>query len=558
MEFWSLLLQILLLLTGAFVLGLVAERLKQSPIVGYLLAGVAIGPWVLNIDAVFQLAELGVSLLLFSIGLEFSFSRLKRLGAIAVIGGTLQVASTLAIFAWGFSRFWSLGESLALGAMVALSSTAVVMRVLVDRSALDSARGRNAMGILLLQDISVIPLVIMVTMIGQGGTKEAVWTSIAMTGLGALGLAALFYVLFYHVVPFILRSDALHTSRDLIILLAIVIALGSVFLAHSVGLSPALGAFLAGMLLAESPFSTQIRADIGSLRTLFVTLFFTAIGLLANPKWFMFHLHWVAGGLVLMMIGKIIVIYVIVRLFKFDRVQALATGITLAQIGEFSFVLAISAKSMGLIDADTFDWTVSVTIVSLFLSAYLVAYAPRIAEMIIGKIAGGTMGVLHGDGHAAPEGGRIFIIGFGPAGQRVADALVNGGLAPVVIEMRPTTARQAQKKGLTVHIGDAGKEEVLEHAGMSSSCLAVVTVPDPRAARFTIEAIRRLAPDSTVIARSRYHIHNRELENAGAHLIIDEENMVGEHLAEAVMTCLRGEGELSCACALAGLPEQAT
>ncbi len=181
MEFWNLLMQILLLLVTAFLMGALAERLKQSPIIGYLLAGILIGPWVFESAAIFQLAELGVALLLFSIGLEFSFQRLKRLGAIALGGGTLQVSVTLTVFTLGFLIFRPLGESLALGAMVALSSTAVVMRVLVDRAEIDSPRGRNALGILLLQDIAVL----------TGGTviSEEVGLDLESTTLEHLGSA---------------------------------------------------------------------------------------------------------------------------------------------------------------------------------------------------------------------------------------------------------------------------------------------------------------------------------------------------------------------------------
>ncbi len=559
MEFWSILMQILLLLVGAFLMGVIAERLRQSAIVGYLLAGLIIGPWVFNQDIVFQLAELGVALLLFSIGLEFSFQHLKRLGTIAFGGGTLQVTITMLVFTAGVYIFRPMAESLAIGSIVALSSTAVVMRVLVDRAELDSTRGRNALGILLLQDISIVPLVILVSMIGHDSSGPSIFFSIIRTGGGAIGLVALFYILFNYMVPFLLKTKTMHASRDLMILFAILIAIGSTWIAHAVGLSPALGAFLAGMMLAECDYSVQIRSDIGSLRTIFVTLFFTSIGMLANPQWMFYHIHWVVAGLLIMVIGKTLIIYTIVRFFGYSTLQSLATGITLAQIGEFSFVLAITARNIGLINENIFNWIVSVTIMSIFISPYMVAHASKIAHQLVDMFSSRKSKKFLTDNKIETNSTQqIIIIGFGPAGQQVADGLLANGIRPSVIEMRPASANHAKSRGLVVYMGDASHDEVLIHAGMKNTCLVVVTIPDPRMVRNIVENIRKISSDSTVIARSRYHIYNREIEKAGAHMIIDEENMVGKDLAQAVMDCLKGTGDLdiSCACALAGLPSE--
>lgn len=558
MEFWNLLMQILLLLVSAFLMGVLAERLKQSPIIGYLLAGILIGPLIFESEAIFQLAELGVALLLFSIGLEFSFQRLKRLGAIALGGGTLQVCATLTVFALGFMTVRPMGESLALGAMVALSSTAVVMRVLVDRAEVDSPRGRNALGILLLQDIAVVPLVIMVTLIGQGGAETPIHLAVTKTVAGAVGLVAGFYALFYHLVPLLLKSKTIHASRDLIILLAIVAALGSAWLSHFLGLSPALGAFIAGMMLAECEFAVQIRSDIGSIRTLFVTLFFTSVGMLADPQWMLYHIHWIVPGLACMIFGKVLIIYIIARLLRNSRTQALATGITLAQIGEFSFVMATTASGFSLIDENTFNWIVSVTIISIFLSPYMVSHGGYLAQKIIQVFSSkGARAILSEDEPAMKISEQILIIGFGPAGQNVADGLLKNGIKPSVLEMRPAMAKIAREKSLTVHMGDACHEEVLLHAGLDRACLVVVTIPDPRSVCDIVKNIRRLSHGSTIIARSRYNLHTTEINNAGAHLTVDEEQIVGKNLSKHVIDCLQGRGDtdFACACALAGLPE---
>ncbi len=240
---WQLLMEIVLLLATAFVLGTIAQRLKQSAIIGYLIAGAIVGPLMFNAHAVEQVAELGVALLLFSIGLEFSFSRLRQLGTIALVGGTAQVIITLGVYALAASAAMDIAAAVVLGAMVALSSTAVVLRVLVDRAAIDSVHGRNALGILLLQDIAVVPLVLLVTIMAQGGSGQEIATHIAKTLVGAMFLVVAFYFLFYRLAPKILMTRGVFANRELVVMLAIISALGSIWSAHAMGLSPALGAF---------------------------------------------------------------------------------------------------------------------------------------------------------------------------------------------------------------------------------------------------------------------------------------------------------------------------
>lgn len=541
---------VLLLLAGAFVFGIMAQRLKQSAIIGYLVAGAVFGPWLFHAESLMHLAELGVALLLFTIGLEFSFTRLRRLGGIALGGGTLQIAATMVLFAVLLSVFFDFRTAVALGAMIALSSTAVVMRILVDRTEVDSPRGRNALGILLLQDIAVVPLVLLVTMMGQAGQADSVFFQIGKILVGAAGMVVLFYLLFYILVPRILFSGTIHRNRDLVVLLAILSATGSLWLAHTTGLSPALGAFIAGMMLAESPFATQIRADIGSIRTLFVTLFFATIGLLLDPQWMVYNIHWVLVALVLVVIGKTVIVYSIARMFYRPPAEALATGITLAQVGEFSFVLATTSRDIALIGPEIFSLIVSVTIVSILTSTYMVNQAPVLAGRILGSRSPREPAVAEENGESQKPAGRVLVIGYGPAGQRVTDALLEHEIRPEIIEMTPGTARAAEDRGLAVHIGDAVNEEVLVHAGLNQTCLVIITIPDPRMTLSIIEAVKRLAHKAPVLARCRYHIFKGDMEKAGAALVVDEENVVGMELAQAVIATLRQADSEEMACAL--------
>ena len=548
---WTALLDVLILLLAAMLLGALCERLKQSAILGYLLAGTLLGPNALNLmpthRAVSAIAELGVALLLFTIGLEFSWRRLRGIGPIAVGGGSVQVVLTGALAAGACLLFGLGGRSaVAVGAMIALSSTACVLRLLVSRAEIDSIHGRSALGILLLQDIAVVPLVLVVTALGGEGPVSAGqigWDLGRAVGVAGLLVVALFVVLNYFV-PLLLGAKEAARNRDLPILLAIVAAVGAAWTSHKLGLSPALGAFIAGLILAESPFATQIRADVASVRTLFVTLFFSSIGMLSDPGWVLEHWATVAAVIAVIVLGKAVVTSGVVHLFGYSPGHAVATGVCLAQAGEFAFVLAEVARHGQVIDGGLFDLIVAATIGTLFLSPYLVAVAPRLAN-IVGRLTTRASQRLE-RAHEAPTqpgaqwNGHILIVGFGPAGRRIAEALMQEYKSLlVVVELRPKSADVARTYGLRTCIGDATRAELLEHVHVGTARAVAVTLPDPAAARQVIEQVRALAPQASIVARARYHVYRWELMIAGAETVVDEEDEVGVRVAEAVRKTLQ-------------------
>ncbi|HSM90674.1 MAG TPA: cation:proton antiporter, partial [Desulfobacterales bacterium] len=488
---------------------------------------------------------------LFSIGLEFSFGRLKRMGSLVLLSGVMQVGVTLTFFALIFSSRGSVGAAVAWGEMVAVSSTAIVLRTLMDRAEIDSVSGRAALGILLVQDIAVVPLVLALTVLSHGGSAPEVALQIGKTIGAAGGMVVVFYGLFYHLIPRLLMGRGMFADRELVVLLAIILAFGSAWAAHSLGLSPALGAFLAGMLLAESPFASQIRTDVGSLRTLFVTLFFTSVGMLADPNWFLANWQEVLVWLGVVFGGTALIIFGIGVALKMSPAYALATGITLAQIGEFSFVLATEARNGGLIDSHIFSLAVSVTILSMFLSPYMVAFARPVARRIVGLFSPPGRPTVGEKETVAPARTRgVFIVGFGPAGRKVARALLEKGITPNVIELNPRSVKAALRMGLRVHLGDASNADIIAHAGIHSACVIVVTVPDPRSAKRILQNIQALSPGSSAIVRSRYHIATRELWELGAAFAVDEENVVGRELARQVIDFLQDSGPADTECAL--------
>lgn len=549
MTLWLFIMQLVMLLGGAFVLGALAQRLRQSPIIGYLLAGTIVGPLLFHPDAINQTAELGVSLLLFSIGLEFSFGRLKSMGRMAFGGGAVQVTTTLALVTAIMIIPVGMAEALAMGAIVALSSTAVVMRVLVDRAEIDSVRGRGCLAILLLQDIAIVPLVIMVSLLTPTGEDTSIPMHILKIAAAAGGLVAVLYLLLLWVAPALLSMKGLFANRELSVLLAITVGLGATWASHSLGISPALGAFVAGMLLGESPFAAQIQSDIGSLRIVMVTLFFASVGMLVQPLFFVHHIHWILLAATVIFIFKAIVVYGATRLFGLDHRHALATGVSLGQIGEFSLVLAGSALQGNLFDQTTFDFILSTIIVLMFATPYMVAVAFPLANLFSRNGQGRTR---TSQTPASLTENRVLVIGFGPAGRQVVHHLNEKQLKTVIIDINPQSRKDAAKMGLTLHLGDAANEEILAHAGVSEVCMAVVTVPDPISAVRIVKTLRRLHPWLSIAARCRYHRHLKELQNAGADIVVDEETSIGHLLAHDIIDYMRDASGQNIACRLGG------
>lgn len=560
---WDVLCDILVLLAIALVLGTLAERLGQSVIVGYLVAGTLVGPnvlgWISTQGELFHIAELGVALLLFAIGLEFSPRRLLSLGSIVLRAGPLQVVLTAA-GGIAVSVVCGLGgqEALVVGMMVAMSSTACVLRLLTDRAEVDSQHGRTVLGVLLVQDVAVVPMMLLVGIMATGGPWGLIAGKLALALVLAVLLIGLFYLLFNVLAPRLVLLPKWRKNRDLPVLLAVIMATGSAWATHAVGLSPALGAFAAGVLLAVSPFATQIRADTRPLTTLMVTLFFASIGMFGDPAWLLGHWPIVTGIVLAIAVGKPLITALLARAFGQPWRYAIATGLCLAQVGEFSFVLATIAHSdvggNALISSATFHVMVSATILTLLFTPYLVAAAPsvgaRIEQLMLRRrgppVHGATTSSrLPDDDRAAmpdetspgssTDVDLVLIVGFGPAGQRVSEGLMKSHREQLVaVDLNPGNIETAQRYGIRAHMGDATQGEILEHAGIYRARAVVVTVPDHATTRHLIHLIRDLAPDAYIAARCRYHVMHWELLMAGAHEVVDEEDQVGLRLAAQI------------------------
>lgn len=531
---WTILAEVVSLLAGAFVLGLVAQRLRQDVVVGHLLAGLLLGPNALklvhSVEFVELLAELGVALLLFTIGLEFSLRKMRELGSLALVGGGLQIGySILLIVPVAFLFGVPPSTGLVIGAALALSSTAVVLRLLTHRSEIDSAHGRSALGILLFQDVALVPLLILVSVMAEGkrGIDGAIDLAIAVGK--ALALAGFLYVFLRYVFPRLFRGSSPQKLREVPVVLAMATCLGSTWGAHALGLSPALGAFAGGVILGDLPFAHQIRADVIPLRAVFVTLFFASIGMLAVPPR-LDDVPLVALLTLLILVLKAMAASFALRTMRVPAQVAVHTGILLCQIGEFSFVLLSTAGSKGLVPMEIVGHLVSASVITLLLTPYMFIFAPRLARLFGMEPRPVSLS-------ARREERRVIVAGYGPAGTEVVKALEERGLTPYIIELNPTA------RGDTVHFGDATRPEILFAAGLHSALALVITVPDPQVAGSIVGVARALAPDLPIIVRSRYHRYLSELLGSGATLVVDEEQSVGRLLAAQTLKALHSQHE---------------
>ncbi|MAD18986.1 MAG: hypothetical protein CMJ52_02030 [Planctomycetaceae bacterium] len=551
---WNILGEVLLLVGSAVAMGVVLEAIGISAIIGYLLAGVLLGPSVLDVvgdSSNFTLiAELGVALLLFSIGLEMTPTRLRGFGFRGAIAGILQVTLTIAAAA-GVALILGLDGRLALtlGCMVALSSTAVVARLLTDRGELESNRGRSTLAVLLTQDGSLVPVLILIGLLGAGGegdTATDVGGQIANATVGLLVMIATISVAGIFILPRVFDSMILRRNRDFAIVTAIITCLSAAWGSHALGLSPALGAFMAGVLLARVSISRQIRADTGALRAVFLTLFFASVGMLANVRELV-QPEILKTMIVILFVGlllKILIAWLAIRITGGHRRVALASALCLAQFGEFSFVIGAEALQSGIIDAPMFQAAIGASLVSLFAAPLLVARAVPISTSIESLLVR-----LHVWRRIAPpEGtsrdemsGHAIIVGYGPAGEEVANTAALAGIVPVIIDMNPRLVAAARAAGYQAEHGDGAQQEILAHAVAERAAALVMTLPEPQIAMATISQFRALNPDAVIVARGRYSRFVDAMREAGADHVISEETTVGTLLGATLVSRMTGD-----------------
>jgi monovalent cation:H+ antiporter-2, CPA2 family len=534
-----------LVIVFAVALGvvLVLSRLRFPTITGFIVAGALIGPKGLSLvgdrTRIEALAEIGVVLLLFTIGLEFSLARLRRLWRVLALGGGLQVGLTvgavtlIAVAAMGRS----VERGVFYGFLVALSSTAIVLRALAERRETDAPHGRLIVGALIFQDLCVVPMMVLIPMLaGKAGGAGAITLSLGK----AAGVVLLSLLLGRLVIPPLLRMVAAVGRRELFLLAVLVLCTGIAWLTSLAGLSLALGAFLAGISLADSEYGHQALSEVLPFRETFTSLFFISVGMLFDPS-ILVEKPLVVGGLVLAVLaGKALLAIGPAVLMRFPLRVAVLSGIGLAQIGEFSFVLAELGRAYGLLSGDELRLFIAISVLTMVVTPLLSRLGPQLAagasrlrklEQLLG-----TSDDAEERSHAGLAG-HVVIAGYGVAGKLLAEALRETGIRHLIVELNAETVRAARLAGEDVIYGDICSVEILEHLRVREASELVILINDPGAARRTVDSARRHAPDLPIRVRAHYVREIDELLQLGATDVVAEEFETG---AEIMTRVLRG------------------
>ncbi|HSD65241.1 MAG TPA: cation:proton antiporter, partial [Vicinamibacteria bacterium] len=559
-------------LASAWLLGVLAQRLGLSPIVGYLLAGVAVGPhtpgFVGDVGLASQLAEIGVVLLMFGVGLHFRVKDLLAVKGIAIPGALLQSGiSTLLGLAIAVAFGWPPASGLVLGMALAVASTVVLMRVLEDRQLLATPHGHAAVGWLLVEDVLTVAILVVIPALAAGsgapGPPRGLLLSFGVAMAKLLALVALVALTGSRVVPRILERVAGLRSRELftltVLAIAVTVATGS---ALFFGASMALGAFLAGMVVGHSPVGHQAAADALPLRDAFAVLFFVSVGMLFDPAFLLREPALVLAALGVVLVGKPLVALAVVAALGYSARTALVVALGLAQVGEFSFILGGLARDHGLLPAAGDSVIVACAIVSISLSPLLfraleplealVRRRPWLSRLLEGR-AGRRRDRINGEVARAIEGGRgalAVVVGYGPVGRTVDRLIREAGVETVVIDLNLETVAALVAEGRRALYGDASHPDILSKAGIGRASHLVITLPHSLNRRPLITAARQASPSCRILVRARYLRERAGLELAGADVACFEEAEAAAALAERLLrdlgrdeTAIRSEGE---------------
>jgi CPA2 family monovalent cation:H+ antiporter-2 len=497
------------------------ERLRMPSIVGFLVAGAALGPGGLALvdddESVRTIAEFGVVFLLFEIGLELPLDELRRSFRTAVMAGVLQVTvSIAAVAALCVGLGLPLETSIIVGMLVSLSSTALVMRILGQRGEVDAPHGRLALGILLLQDLAIVPYLLAIPLLAGEVPREAGPMAMAIGG-AVVKLLVLAGVARF-VLPWVLERVARMRSPDLFSLFAFLLAMGSAVVAEEIGLSLAVGAFIAGLVVSASPYATQLFAEVAPLRGVLLGVFFTSVGMLLNAGEAVANwqgvLVFVTGVVAFKAVVVVAIAALIFRLHMRTSVQA---GLALAQTGEFSFVLAAVASDKELLTGDLAQVFVAGSILTLIATPFLINVAPRVATLLA-RVEGPSTETDQDE-----LAGHVVIAGYGLAGRTLAGVLRAAEIPYRIVCANGQSVNQARSKGEPIIFGDATRPAVLKHLGIARARLYCVAINDPEATRDTLEVARSIAPDLHILARARYERDIDHLVKEGANEVVSEE-----------------------------------
>lgn len=540
----TILTDILIIFIVAVPVAFAFHKLRLPPIIGILVTGALIGPaflgFVQDTDRINLLAQIGVALLVFSIGLEFSLKHFGEVKRVSFYGGALQILLTTGI-ALGVCLLTGLEwrDGLFLGCAISLSSTVIVYNFFVQKRLVDSPHGRIAIGMLILQDLSAIPMVALLPVaLSPIGDIDLITVLSAIVRL--LLVAAIFLAGMKFVLPHLLHQVTLTKSKELFLITILLLALGFGYLTNALGLSFALGAFLAGLMVADTDFRFHALSEIAPFRYCFSGLFFVSIGMLVNPSFFSSHWWWIPVIALALPVGKAIITTLVILFFGYPLSVAGLAGLALAQVGEFSFVIAVAAKHAGIITGELYDFTITAAFVTILMTPLIISASPHIVKMLDRTLpfskarrarSVSAIDADHLDKH-------VIICGFGPLGSSVGHILDQAERDYLVLELNPATVRRLKSKDKPVYLGDGASVEILYKSGIERASVLAITAPDYMNNIVIIKQARSMNPELKIITRAKFRNQVEDLYAAGADIVISEELEAGVEMGRYILVSM--------------------
>lgn len=514
------------------------HRFKQSPIVGFVISGVLVGPfglsWVEDVDSVNTLATLGVMVLLFSLGLEFSLRKLMETRAAVFVTGPLQMAaSTACVMLVSIHSGVPLSTALVFGVLIGVSSTTVLMKVLAERGEVDSIHGRIGLGVSIFQDLFTIPVLVSIPLLAKG-EDLVLSASVGLAKAAAIIVAVI--VVARYIFPLVLRAILRTHSKELFLIAAVFMFLGTAWVTSSAGISLALGSFLAGLILSESEYGQQIFADVLPFRDSLNSLFFISIGMLVDPRFIALNFGGILGISLAVLIGKAILAAGAVWMTRFPLQVAILAGVALAQIGEFSFILLQAAAGAGLLGAGPYQTLLASSLVTVVLSPAVFGFTRKLVGRRDWQVSGSDRRLVSSP--RTPEDlpqDHVIICGFGIGGRNIAKVLKANQIPYIVLDLNAQMVREDSKKGEPILFGDCTSKHILETAGIKRARVIVFVISDPFATWIAIRAARELNPEIVILTRTKRVSDMDELWDQGATEVIAEEFEVSLELMTRIL-----------------------
>lgn len=520
-------------LLAAVVGGFAARILRLPLLVGYLAAGIAVGPhtpgMAADTEAVHEVAKLGVALLMFAVGVQFHLEDMLKVRRIALVGGTLQIGGTI-LLGWlvGLALGWGHYGGLFLGCALALSSTAVMMRILEEKGELGTSHGTAMLGILVVQDLAVVIMVALLPSLAQIGAQGVTALGgLAVSLLRAALLVTLALILARKWVPALLERAARFNSQELFLIVVVCLCIGAAYLAQLGGLSLEIGAFLAGLIVSESDFAHEVFSQIRPVRDIFASLFFVSVGMLLEPSFLVRHAPAVAAVVLVIVLGKGLLSSVSIFTLGAHGRTAIFAGLGLAQIGEFSFVLASIGTERGLIPQQESGVILSAALVTILLAPFVYGSARPLYQWL--NSIGSVSLMLNREPGKAWEGAddapppRVLLLGCGRVGKHVSQALSTRGIPHVVVDFDAAVVARLRGVGVPVVYGDATSPPVIARALEDSVELAIVALPEASMTPIAVRELRRLRPSLPIVARVHRGIYIPRVRAAGADEVVHAE-----------------------------------